>query len=333
MSELLDSLLHELEGVERSFQAEIAGAGNASSLEALRIKYLGRKGQVAHYFKKMGEIEPAQRPLLGDRLNKLKQTFSNAVEAHRNELGGNGHRPQTTADLTLPGTTPALGYRNPLMIVLDEIKEVFANMGFAVETGPLIEKPYYNFEALNVPDDHPSKDLQDTFYLPNGLLLRTHTSPVQVRTMERQKPPIRIIAPGRCFRKDTPDATHSPEFHQVEGLAVGEGLSLAHLKGTLVAFARSMFGEQTEVRFRPSFFPFTEPSAEMDIYFDEKLGWLEILGSGMVHPNVLEGVGIDSERYTGFAFGMGVERITMLKYQIDDIRYFYDNDIHFLSQF
>jgi phenylalanyl-tRNA synthetase alpha chain len=219
------------------------------------------------------------------------------------------------------------------MIILDEIKAIFLNMGFSIKSGPLIEDDFYNFTALNVPEDHPSKDLQDTFYLENNLLLRTHTSPVQIRTMQNQKPPIRIIAPGRCFRKDAPDATHAPEFHQVEGLVVGEGISLAHLKGTLMVFAKKLFGEKTKVRFRPHFFPFTEPSAEMDVYFDEKLGWIEILGSGIVHPNVLEGVGIDSEKYTGFAFGMGVERIAMQKYQINDIRHFYDNDMRFLRQF
>ncbi len=333
MAESVEMLMQELDEVHDAFQQEIRGVKDLALLDDVRVKYLGRKGRVARYFSKMGQIEASQRPQFGNRLNELKQELTDAVASHQQSLHSNNNSGPRDFDLTLPGITPTLGFRNPLMIVMDEIKQIFANMGFTVETGPLVEDEYYNFEALNVPPDHPSKDLQDTFYLPNGLLLRTHTSPVQVRTMECQDLPIRIIAPGRCFRKDTPDATHSPEFHQVEGLVIGEGISLSHLKGTLVAFARKLFGRQTQVRFRPSFFPFTEPSAEMDIYFDERLGWLEILGSGMVDPNVLDGVGIDSEKYTGFAFGMGVERLAMLKYRIDDIRHFYDNDMRFLSQF
>lgn len=333
MSDSLESILQELDAIQRSFESEIDETAELGSLEAVRVKYLGRKGRVAEYFKKMSALDPQERPLLGERLNILKGHFQSGLDQKKLKFSQNGGQRESSSDLTLPGIAPAVGYRNALVKVMDDVKRIFGNMGFTVRMGPLVETEYYNFEALNVPDDHPAKDLQDTFYLRSGLLLRTHTSPVQIRTMEEEKPPIRIIAPGRCFRKDTPDATHSPEFHQVEGLVVGEGISLAHLKGTLIAFARQLFGDKTQVRFRPSFFPFTEPSAEMDIYFDDRLGWLEILGSGMVDPNVFEGVGIDYERYTGFAFGMGIERIAMLKYQIDDIRHFYENDIRFLRQF
>lgn len=333
MSVSLNTILEQLETIQDSFEAELKAVSGSHALEEMRIKYLGRKGAISQYFKKMGTLPPKERPHFGNRLNELKTLFQKNLDTLQLELGRNGREEAVGLDLTLPGSAQDFGYRNPLMLVMDEVKAIFKSMGFTVATGPLIETEYYNFEALNVPEDHPAKDLQDTFYLQSGLLLRTHTSPVQIRTMEKQKPPIRIIAPGRCFRKDSPDATHSPEFHQVEGLVVGEGISLAHLKGTLIAFARRLFGEKTEVRFRPSFFPFTEPSAEMDIYFDDRLGWLEILGSGMVDPNVFEGVGIDSEKYTGWAFGMGIERIAMLKYQVDDIRHFYDNDIRFLKQF
>lgn len=333
MATSLESILQELEDVQRSFDTEIAGTVEPAALEAVRVKYLGRKGQVAAFFKKMAGLDPEQRPQLGERLNTLKGHFQSDLEQRKLKFSRNGGQSEGALDLTLPGIAPAVGFRNPLLTVMDEVKQIFGNMGFTVRMGPLVETEYYNFEALNVPDDHPAKDLQDTFYLQNDFLLRTHTSPVQIRTMQNEQPPIRIIAPGRCFRKDTPDATHSPEFHQVEGLVVGEGISLAHLKGTLIAFARQLFGDETQVRFRPSFFPFTEPSAEMDIYFDDRLGWLEILGSGMVDPNVFERVGIDYERYTGFAFGMGIERIAMLKYQINDIRHFYEDDIRFLRQF
>jgi len=333
MSDSLSTVLKELEDTGAAFESDAEKIRSASELEEARVRYLGRRGFISQYFKQMGKLAPEEKPLLGDALNKLKLQIQKRLDALKETLESNQNGGQEALDLTLPGTVSGTGFRNPLLQTLDAIKDIFTGMGFQIETGPLVENEYYNFTALNVPDDHPSKDLQDTFYLPHGLLLRTHTSPVQIRTMERQKPPIRIIAPGRCFRKDTPDATHSPEFHQVEGLVVDKHTSFTHLKGTLIAFARKLFGADIKVRFRPSFFPFTEPSAEMDIYFNEKLGWLEILGSGMVDPNVLEGVGIDPTVYSGFAFGMGVERIAMLKYRIDDIRHFYDNDLRFLAQF
>ncbi len=333
MSQSLDIIFQELDSVQTSFETEIQQIAEPDALETLRVKYLGRKGQVAQFFKKIGTLPGPDRPRFGERLNALKTSLQSSIDEAQSHFSRNNGESKDKLDLSLPGIAPSIGHRNALMLVLDEIKYIFRGMGFGVRTGRLIENEYYNFEALNVPDDHPSKDLQDTFYLENALLLRTHTSPVQIHTMENENPPIRIIAPGRCFRKDAPDATHSPEFHQVEGLAVGEGISLSHLKGTLVSFARKLFGEDTQVRFRPSFFPFTEPSAEMDVYFDDRLGWLEILGSGMVDPNVFEAVKIDPDKYTGFAFGMGVERIAMLKYQIDDIRHFYENDTRFLRQF
>ncbi len=334
MSAALTEILEKLKAERVAFGGDVSTLTDLDAVEDVRVKYLGRKGSISAYFKSMGTLAAEERPQLGGELNLLKEHIQQELDGLRSKFAGNGACDDSLQhDLTLPGTAHELGHRNPIMQVLDEVKAILATMGFDVATGPLVETAYYNFQALNFPADHPAMDLQDSLHLDHGLLLRTHTSPVQIRTMEKSQPPIRIIAPGRCFRKDTPDATHTPEFHQVEGLAIAEGISLAHLKGTLVAFARRLFGKQTKVRFRPSFFPFTEPSAEMDVYFDEKLGWLEILGSGMVDPNVLEGVGIDSEKYTGYAFGMGIERIAMLKYKIDDIRHFYENDIRFLNQF
>jgi len=309
MAESLDSILKELDALRKDFDAALEQANNAQSLEEVRIRFLGRKGLLAEYFKKMGTVSAEEKPKLGETLNSLKGECQEALERARQTLDVVEAKDGEAIDLTLP----------------------------------LMETEYYNFEALNIPDDHPSKDLQDTFYLEDGLLLRTHTSPVQIRTMEKQKPPVRIIAPGRCFRKDTPDATHSPEFHQVEGLVVDKGITFAHLKGTLLAFAQKLFGPGIQVRFRPSFFPFTEPSAEYDFScvncgghgcrVCKYSGWLEISGAGMVDPAVFGYVGYDDEAYTGFAWGMGVERIAMTKYQIDDIRHFYENDFRFLKQF
>lgn len=343
MAESLDNILKELDALRKDFDAALAQADSAQALEEVRIRFLGRKGLLSQYFKKMGMVSAEEKPRLGEALNSLKSECQEALERARQSLDVVAATDGETIDLTLPGNYPEVGYKNALLQVLDEIKEIFTSMGFAVETGPLMETEYYNFEALNVPDEHPSKDLQDTFYLEDGLLLRTHTSPVQIRTMEKQKPPVRIIAPGRCFRKDTPDATHSPEFHQVEGLVVDKGITFAHLKGTLLAFAQKLFGPGIQVRFRPSFFPFTEPSAEYDFScvncsghgcrVCKYSGWLEISGAGMVDPAVFGYVGYDDETYTGFAWGMGVERIAMTKYQIDDIRHFYENDFRFLKQF
>ena len=337
MSEIL---LTELDQIQGRFDEEIKTVDSEPSLESLRVKYLARKGEVMQYFKKLGTLDPQDRPVVGQRLNQLKKALESAVEDKKQAVS----QPESKApkvDLTLPGIRRRLGTRHPLLQTLDHIKRIFMDMGFSVASGPLAETDYYNFEALNIPPDHPSRDMQDTFYLSdpeksNGevYLLRTHTSPVQVHTMEAMQPPIRIIAPGRVFRKDTPDATHSPVFHQVEGLWVDEGVSMADLKGVLLAFARALLGkDDIKARFRPSFFPFTEPSAELDVWFESKNCWLEMLGCGMVDPNVFDHVGIDAEKYTGFAFGMGVERLAMMKYGIDDIRVFFDNDVRFIRQF
>jgi phenylalanyl-tRNA synthetase alpha chain len=290
----------------------------------------------------MGKISPEDRPKLGQKLNSLKQNVQDEIKAKSNQFQA-AQKPTEFFDVSLPGIPATIGRKHPLNIVLEEIKEIFLGMGFSIETGPELETDYYNFEALNIPKDHPSRDLQDTFYITEDLVLRTQTSPVQIRTMEKYKPPVRIIAPGRCFRKDAIDATHYPTFHQVEGLCVDEGITFADLKGVVAAFAKKLFGEDVKIRFRPSFFPFTEPSAEYDVSciicggkgcrVCKGNGWLEIAGAGMVNPAVFEYVGYDPEKYTGFAFGMGIERIAMIKYQIDDIRVFYENDMRFLQQF
>ncbi|NIV95614.1 phenylalanine--tRNA ligase subunit alpha [candidate division KSB1 bacterium] len=342
MSDNLKTTLQDLESIKETVDSKLNEVKSASEVEELRINYLGRKGEITQYFKQLGKVAPEERPKLGQALNELKSYVQGKIEHAKGAFDGESET-EEYVDLTLPGAVQDIGYRNPLLQVLYEIKDIFANMGFNIETGPLVETDYYNFEALNVPADHPSRDLQDTFYLENDLLLRPHTSPVQIRTMEKQKPPVRIIAPGRCFRKDTPDASHSPEFHQVEGLVVDKDISLAQLKGTLLAFARKLFGPGMQIRFRPSFFPFTEPSAEYDFSCVickgkgcrtcKYSGWLEISGAGMVDPAVFGFVNYDPEEYTGFAWGMGVERIAMMKYQIDDIRHFYENDMRFLTQF
>ncbi len=334
-----EQLFADLDQLEARFLAALEQAANAAELEAVRVKYLARKGEITESFKLLAQAEPAARPRLGQRLNQLRDASAAAFAAKQTALS----QPQTTGpqiDLTLPGIQRRLGSRHPVLQALDEIKSIFVGMGFTVESGPLAETDYYNFEALNLPPDHPSRDLHDTFYLSdprqaNGTthLLRTHTSPVQIHTLEQKPLPIRIIAPGRCFRKDTPDATHSPVFHQIEGLWVDEGVTFADLKGVLSAFARKFFDESVKTRFRPSYFPFTEPSAELDVWFEARQSWIELLGCGMVNPIVLERLGIDTEKYTGFAFGMGIERPAMRKYGVTDLRLFYDNDVRLLRQF
>ena len=321
-------------------------ARSASELEAVRVRFLGRQGILTQLLRSLGRLPAAERPLVGAAANEVKRELEALLEARlgqAREAERARARQQERPDLTLPGRRPPLGTIHPLSRVHDEIITVFAGLGFSVAEGPEIETDYYNFEALNIPSDHPARDMQDTFYLPGGLLLRTHTSPVQIRTMLGQRPPVRIVVPGRVHRRDIPDASHSPVFHQVEGLAVDRNVTMADLKGTLELFAREMFGPRSRIRFRPSFFPFTEPSAEVDVVcflcrgdgcrVCKQSGWLEILGSGMVHPRVLENVGYDPEEVTGWAFGMGIERIAMLKYGVDDIRLFYENDLRFLQQF
>jgi phenylalanyl-tRNA synthetase alpha chain len=310
-------------------------------LDQLKNRYVGREGAVRDLFALLKTVPPSEKGAAGQALNALKSDLEKRVE----ELG-KAKAPTTSSaavDLTLPGRAPELGRRHPIYKTWDEIGRVFMKLGFDVVTGPEIETEEHNFEALNIPLDHPARDGFDTFYIEPPYLVRSHTSPVQIRTMKQRRPPIRVIAPGKVFRPDKPDAGHSPMFHQIEGLIVGPGITFAHLKGVLDLFAKSMWGEKTNIRFRPSFFPFTEPSAEVDVScficgakgcpVCKGSGWVEILGSGMVHPKVLAGCGIDAEANTGFAFGMGVERIAMLKYGIPDIRRFYENHFAFLRQF
>lgn len=333
-------------GLQEKFQEEIAKAGNLKGLEKLRVQYLGKKGRITTLMRNINRLPAEQRPMFGKELNKLKKYVETALEQRKIKF-----KQQLTAarwekerlDLTLPGKPFRLGRKHPLHVVMEEIEEIFTSMGFIIAEGPDVELDYYNFEALNMPKDHPARDMQDSFYINPEVLLRTHTSPVQIRIMENQAPklPVRIIAPGKVYRRDD-DLTHSPMFHQVEGLVVDKGISMADLKGTLLLFLREIFGRGREIRLRPSFFPFTEPSAEVDISciacegqgcrICGGTGWLEILGSGMVHPRVLEVAGYNPEEVTGYAFGMGVERIAMLKYGIEDIRLFFANDLRMLSQ-
>jgi phenylalanyl-tRNA synthetase alpha chain len=307
---------------------------------------LGRSGQLTTLLRSLGAVPAAERPKIGEQTNRAKAAVEAAIAVRLEALKAAERRLTLQADrpdLTLPGRRPAPGPVHPITRVTEEIIEVFEGLGFSVAEGPEVESDYYNFAALNFPDDHPARDMQDTFHIGPDTLLRTHTSPVQIRTMKAQRPPVRIICLGKVYRRDILDATHSPMFHQVEGLAVDKHITMADLKATLQLFAREMFGPKSTVRFRPSFFPFTEPSAEVDVRcfkcggdgcrFCKDSGWLEILGSGMVHPNVLRNVGYDPEEVTGWAFGMGIDRIALLKYEIDDIRLFFDNDLRFLQQF
>lgn len=336
----------DIEGLHRTIVEAIEKAGDLEALEEIRRRYLGRKGELTTALRSLGELPPAERPRMGERLNALKLMVEEALDRRTEELARAAEEARLAAervDVLLPGRRPRLGYGHPIRLVWDEIEEIFLGMGFTIAEGPEVELDRYNFEALNFPPEHPARDMQDSFYLSPTVLLRTHTSPVQVRTMEALCPaPIRIIAPGRVYRRDAPDASHSPLFHQVEGLVVGEGITFADLKGTLTVFVRAMFGPERELSFRPSFFPFTEPSAEVYISCScggagcrvcKGSGWLEILGSGAVHPNVLAISGYDPERFSGFAFGMGIERIALLKYGIEDMRLLFENDLRFLSQF
>ncbi|NLM45263.1 MAG: phenylalanine--tRNA ligase subunit alpha [Firmicutes bacterium] len=337
----------KLQALAAQARTEIAAARDAEELKQIQVRYLGKKGEITAILRGMGQLPPAERPVIGNLANKIRDELSALFAARENELREEERRRQMAAervDVTLPGRPQQLGFLHPLTLVMEEIAEIFLGMGFTIAEGPEVETDYYNFEALNIPKDHPAREMQDSFYFQTDILLRTHTSPVQVRTMEKMAPevPVRIIAPGKVYRRDD-DATHSPMFHQVEGLVIDRNISLSDLKGTLLLFARQMFGEQQQVRLRPSFFPFTEPSAEVDISCVicggsgcrtcKDTGWIEILGSGMVHPRVLQMSGYDPEEYSGYAFGMGVERIAMLKYGIDDLRLFFRNDLRMLRQF
>jgi phenylalanyl-tRNA synthetase alpha chain len=326
-------VLEDLNKLIEQAQREIDKASNLHALDAVRVSYLGKQGRITSLLRSLGKLPAGERPEAGKKINAVRDEIQDALAARKRYLDQaaldaslSGDR----VDVTLPGRGQSIGGLHPVTRTLDRIEAFFAQIGFDVVEGPEIEDDFHNFEALNIPAHHPARAMQDTFYFEDGLLLRTHTSPVQIRAMKERKPPLRIIVPGRVYRCDS-DLTHSPMFHQVEGLMVGENVSFADLKGVLHDFIRNFFEQDLQVRFRPSYFPFTEPSAEVDILGEG--GWLEVLGSGMVHPQVLENVGIDSERYTGFAFGMGVERLAMLRYGVNDLRLFFENDLRFLEQF
>lgn len=325
---------------------QIQSSDGLAKLNEVRVAFLGKKGELTAVLKGMKDVLPEERPMVGQLVNETRESIERLIEETKAKLEAaerDIRLKQEVIDVTLPAKKNRVGHRHPNTIALEEVERIFVGMGYEVVEGPEVEYDYYNFEALNIPANHPAKDEQDTFYINDEILLRTQTSPVQVRQMEKGKLPIRMIAPGRVFRSDEVDATHSPSFHQVEGLVVDRQITFADLKGTLAAFAKELFGEGTKVKFRPHHFPFTEPSAEVDVTcfkcggkgcrFCKGSGWIEILGCGMVHPRVLKMSGIDPEEYSGFAFGVGLERIALLKYEIDDMRLLYENDDRFLKQF
>lgn len=335
-----------LEEIAKKAFEELAHSQDLKALDAVRVKYLGKKGELTAILKQMGKLSAEERPVVGQLANQVRADIEEKLEETKLNLESKMldlRLACETLDVTLPGSKQEIGKKHPLTIVLDEIKEIFIGMGFEIAQGPEVELDYYNFEALNVPKDHPARDTQDTFYINDNVVLRTQTSPMQIRTMENQKPPIRILAPGRVYRSDAVDATHSPLFHQIEGLVVDKNITMSDLKGTLEVFVKRLYGENSVVRFRPHHFPFTEPSAEMDVQcfnchgegcpLCKGEGWIEILGCGMVHPKVLKNCGIDPEEYSGFAFGMGLERIVMRRYNINDLRLFFENNVRFLNQF
>jgi len=337
--------LYKLQELTTAALVEVEKAKDLSTLESLRVKFLGKKGEITNQLKNIGKLDVAERPAFGEKVNQAKNQVEKALLAKKEQLELQALAAsliEDVIDVSLPGRGQRLGGLHPVTRTMHRIEDIFTHMGFAIAHGPEIEDDFHNFEALNIPADHPARAMHDTFYLKDGHLLRTHTSPVQVRYMKNNVPPMNIIAPGRVYRCDS-DVTHTPMFHQVEGLAVAEEISFADLKGILTYFLRQFFEKDLAVRLRPSYFPFTEPSAEVDIscVFCEgdgcrickKTGWLEVLGCGMVHPEVFRHVGIDSEKYTGFAFGLGVERLTMLRYGVDDLRLFFENDLAFLRQF
>ena len=336
----------QLENIRLSSLQQIEAAATPAEIDDIRVRVLGKKGEVTSILKQMGKLSAEERPVMGALANEVREVVENALSEKLEKIKAELLEKQLVEeeiDITLPGNEFEMGKRHPIQLVLDELKEIFLGMGFSIAAGPEVELDKYNFEMLNMPKSHPSRDTQDTFYITENIVLRTQTSPVQVRTMLDQKPPIRIIAPGRVYRADEVDATHSPLFHQIEGLVIDENITMADLKGTLEAFVKNMFGPETKVRFRPHHFAYTEPSAEMDMTcfkcggkgcrLCKGEGWIEILGSGIVNPVVLESCGIDSTKYSGFAFGMGLERLTMMRYDIDDMRLMYENDMRFLSQF
>jgi len=329
----------DLEGLHAEALELIGQASDRRELDDIRVRFLGKKGALTGLLKQLGQMPPEQRREAGQAVNQAKQSLEREIAERLEALRSQELQQRLAAeriDVTLPGRATKPGTIHPVTRALDRILAIFNQLGFSVETGPEVEDDYHNFEALNFPEHHPARAMHDTFYLPNGDLLRTHTSPVQIRTMKLQEPPVRIVAPGRVFRADS-DQTHTPQFHQVEGLLVDEDVSFADLKGLLSAFVNAFFEDELEVRLRPSYFPFTEPSAEVDVRWRSDDGstgrWLEVLGCGMVHPNVLKHCGVDPDRYSGYAFGLGVERFAMLRYKVNDLRLFFENDLSFLRQF
>ena len=339
MKEQLNQILSQALG-------QVSSVTSQQKLEAARVKFLGKKGELTGILRGMGKLSAEERPVIGQLANEVRAQIEQAIEKAQQDMAQRliaAKLEKEQIDVTMPGQKVLLGKQHPLNTVLHELYDIFTGMGFSIAEGPEVEYDYYNFEALNIPKNHPARDTQDTFYINDNIVLRTQTSPMQVRTMEKQRPPIRVIAPGRVYRSDAVDATHSPMFHQIEGLVVDKGITMGDLKGTLEVFAKRLYGEDTGVRFRPHHFPFTEPSAEMDVTcfkchgkgcpLCKGEGYIEILGCGMVHPKVLRGCDIDPEVYSGFAFGIGLERIVMQRYKIDDLRLFYENDLRFLTQF
>ncbi|MBQ3793802.1 MAG: phenylalanine--tRNA ligase subunit alpha [Lachnospiraceae bacterium] len=338
--------MERLDQIKEEALRQIKDSEALEKLGDIKVQFLGKKGELTGLLKSMKDIPPEDRPKMGQMVNAVREEIETALENAKKRMEAEVMEARLKAeviDVTLPAKKNLVGHRHPNFIALEEIERIFVGMGYEVVEGPEVEKDYYNFEALNIPADHPAKDEQDTFYIGNDILLRTQTSPIQVREMEKGKLPIRMLAPGRVFRADEVDATHSPSFHQIEGMVIDKNITFADLKGTLQEFAKELFGADTKVKFRPHHFPFTEPSAEMDVScfkcggtgcrFCKGEGWIEILGCGMVHPDVLKRCNIDPEEYTGFAFGLGLERIALLKYEIDDMRLLYENDIRFLKQF
>ena len=339
MKEQLNQILSQALG-------QVSSVTSQQELEAARVKFLGKKGELTGILRGMGKLSAEERPVIGQLANEVRAQIEQAIEKAQQDMAQRliaAKLEKEQIDVTMPGQKVLLGKQHPLNTVLHELYDIFTGMGFSIAEGPEVEYDYYNFEALNIPKNHPARDTQDTFYINDNIVLRTQTSPMQVRTMEKQRPPIRVIAPGRVYRSDAVDATHSPVFHQIEGLVVDKSITMGDLKGTLEVFAKRLYGEDTGVRFRPHHFPFTEPSAEMDVTcfkchgkgcpLCKGEGYIEILGCGMVHPKVLRGCDIDPEVYSGFAFGIGLERIVMQRYKIDDLRLFYENDLRFLTQF
>ena len=336
----------QLSQIEVLAKQQLAEASDAKAVEELRVKFLGKKGEITAILKQMGQLSAEERPVIGQLANKVRADIEEAITERAASIKASEQErliKEETLDVTMPGKAPKIGRLHPLNKTLEEVEEIFLGMGFEIVEGPEVETDHYCFEALNMPKHHPARDTQDTFYINENVVLRTQTSSVQIRTMENKKPPIRIISPGRVYRSDAVDATHSPLFHQIEGLVIDKGITMADLKGTLELLMKRLYGEETQIRLRPHHFPYTEPSAEVDLMcyncggkgcpMCKNEGWIEILGAGMVHPKVLRDCGIDPEEYSGFAFGIGLERITMGNYEIKDMRLLYENDMRFLEQF